>query len=423
MANLSELIQYEAGIYQLETADPVLGGPDGIDNLQAKQLANRTAYLKQQVDALEAGTGAGGLVPPGIATKDYVAGELDKRDAKQSARAATTGAVALNGAQNVDGIALQVGDRVLVKNQADATQNGIYVVAAGAWARATDADQNVDVTAGMVVEVEEGALQAASIWKLTTPNPINLGASLLSFADITTGYAPLNSPNFSGAPTAPTPAQFDASTKLATMAAVQRALGNFRGGVQFAVGANVNLAAADAGQVIQMQGGTLNLPASAGLTPGVAFAIWSSAAATVNANGADRIYGSGPAASISLGQGDFVLLAYQGAGAWAVMGGSAALGNTAAFAVLKGQSGYQRLPGGFLVQWGPFSVNPGSSPTVINFPLAFPSGCAQIVASDTGGASYAYAAAPLSTAQFNAWARQYDGNYIGGVGRFIAVGY
>lgn len=53
MANLPEQPEWEPGIYQLETSDPVLAGPDGIDNLQAKQLGNRTAYLKGQVDAIQ----------------------------------------------------------------------------------------------------------------------------------------------------------------------------------------------------------------------------------------------------------------------------------------------------------------------------------------------------------------------------------
>lgn len=51
MADLIETAQWEAGVYQLETTDLVEGGPDGIDNQQAKQLANRTAYLKAQLEA------------------------------------------------------------------------------------------------------------------------------------------------------------------------------------------------------------------------------------------------------------------------------------------------------------------------------------------------------------------------------------
>lgn len=50
MANLPETPQWQEGIYQIETSDPVLGGTDGISNRQAKQLASRTSYLKQQVE-------------------------------------------------------------------------------------------------------------------------------------------------------------------------------------------------------------------------------------------------------------------------------------------------------------------------------------------------------------------------------------
>lgn len=53
MANLKETPQWEDGIYRIELTDPVVGGEDGIDNIQAKQLGNRTLYLKQKVDAME----------------------------------------------------------------------------------------------------------------------------------------------------------------------------------------------------------------------------------------------------------------------------------------------------------------------------------------------------------------------------------
>ncbi|WP_323636224.1 hypothetical protein [Pectobacterium polaris] len=48
MANLPEQKEWIDGIYQLETSDPVIGGPGGISNRQAEQLANRTGYLKEQ---------------------------------------------------------------------------------------------------------------------------------------------------------------------------------------------------------------------------------------------------------------------------------------------------------------------------------------------------------------------------------------
>lgn len=54
MANLPESSTWETGIYQIELTDPVEGGVNGIDNRAAKQLANRTKYLKDHVDAIEA---------------------------------------------------------------------------------------------------------------------------------------------------------------------------------------------------------------------------------------------------------------------------------------------------------------------------------------------------------------------------------
>lgn len=53
MANVPEQSQWEGGIYQFEETDPVQGGPDGIDNLPNKQLANRTRYLRDWLDSLQ----------------------------------------------------------------------------------------------------------------------------------------------------------------------------------------------------------------------------------------------------------------------------------------------------------------------------------------------------------------------------------
>jgi hypothetical protein len=53
MANITETTIFDAGIYRIETGDPVIGGETGIDNIPHKNLANRTGYLKTHVDALE----------------------------------------------------------------------------------------------------------------------------------------------------------------------------------------------------------------------------------------------------------------------------------------------------------------------------------------------------------------------------------
>ncbi|MHA6912986.1 phage tail protein [Ralstonia pseudosolanacearum] len=128
------------------------------------------------------------LVDPSVvlANRQYVdskiASEINKLDGKQSVRVATTAAIALTGLQTVDGVALSAGDRVLVKNQTAApAENGIYVVAAGIWTRATDADQALEVTPGMLVPVEDGAANGDSLWQLATNGPITIGTTALAF--------------------------------------------------------------------------------------------------------------------------------------------------------------------------------------------------------------------------------------------------
>lgn len=116
------------------------------------------------------------------ATKAYVDAARSGLDVKQSVRVATTANITLSGTQTIDDVSVIAGDRVLVKNQDTASQNGIYVVAAGAWSRATDADTSAEVTAGMFTFVAEGTTNADSGWVLTTNDTINLGTTALAFA-------------------------------------------------------------------------------------------------------------------------------------------------------------------------------------------------------------------------------------------------
>jgi hypothetical protein len=116
------------------------------------------------------------------ATKAYVDAARSGLDVKQSVRVATTANITLSGTQTIDGISVIAGDRVLVKDQTTGSQNGIYVVAAGSWTRATDADTNTEVTAGMFTFVTEGTVNADSGWVLTTNDAITLGTTVLTFA-------------------------------------------------------------------------------------------------------------------------------------------------------------------------------------------------------------------------------------------------
>lgn len=103
-------------------------------------------------------------------------------DWKASVRVASAGSnLTLSGAQTIDGISAIAGDRVLVKDQTLGKDNGIYVVASGAWARSSDADTSPKVTASLAVFVSEGSTQADSAWILTTDDPITLGTTPLVF--------------------------------------------------------------------------------------------------------------------------------------------------------------------------------------------------------------------------------------------------
>lgn len=117
--------------------------------------------------------------------KNYVDSVAQGLDVKESVRATTTANITLSGAQTIDGVSLVAGDRVLVKNQTNAEDNGIYVVATSAWARADDADSDADVTSGMFTFVEEGTANADTGWVLTTDNPITVGTTELAFAQFT----------------------------------------------------------------------------------------------------------------------------------------------------------------------------------------------------------------------------------------------
>jgi phage-related tail fiber protein len=70
---------------------------------------------------------------------------------------------------------------VLVKDQSTASENGIYAVAAGAWARSDDASTSAQVTAGLFTFVEEGTVSGNAGFVLTTDNPITLGTTGLTF--------------------------------------------------------------------------------------------------------------------------------------------------------------------------------------------------------------------------------------------------
>lgn len=116
-----------------------------------------------------------------LATREWVTEELARQDFKHSVLAATTAAITLSGLQGIDGVALPAGARVLVKNQAAAKDNGLYLAASGAWTRCSDADSSTKVTPGLLVHVEQGSVNGDSAWQLVTDGLISVGVTALAF--------------------------------------------------------------------------------------------------------------------------------------------------------------------------------------------------------------------------------------------------
>lgn len=112
--------------------------------------------------------------------KTYVDSVAIGLDTKDAAQLATTVNITLSGEQTIDGV-LTSASRILVKNQTIGSENGIYVTAASAWTRTTDADADAEVTNGLYVLVTAGTINTNSGWTLTTADPITLGTTALTF--------------------------------------------------------------------------------------------------------------------------------------------------------------------------------------------------------------------------------------------------
>lgn len=117
-----------------------------------------------------------------MTTTDRFDGVLAGTPIKAPCRCATTTAITLSGLQTVDGVALTEGQRCLVKNQASAVDNGIYLASASAWQRATDFDGIRDVLDGSLVYVAGGTANGEGMWAVSGTDPIIPGTSAITFA-------------------------------------------------------------------------------------------------------------------------------------------------------------------------------------------------------------------------------------------------
>jgi hypothetical protein len=115
-----------------------------------------------------------------LATKSYVDAIAAGLTVHDPCACATTANITLSGEQTIDGVATSA-SRVLVKNQTAGAENGIYVSAAGAWSRATDADSDAEVNKGMYTYITGGSTNINRGYVQTVSSP-TLGTTALVFS-------------------------------------------------------------------------------------------------------------------------------------------------------------------------------------------------------------------------------------------------
>jgi len=117
-----------------------------------------------------------------LAAKTYIDNTRSGLEVKDSVVVATTANITLSGTQTIDGIAVTAGQRVLVKDQTTASQNGIYVVSASAWSRSTDADTADELNSGCFFFVEKGTDNADNGFVMSQDTTIIFGTTDITFS-------------------------------------------------------------------------------------------------------------------------------------------------------------------------------------------------------------------------------------------------
>lgn len=108
-----------------------------------------------------------------------------------AAQLVSTSNLTLSGEQTIDGV-LTNGSRVLITGQTTQAQNGIYVTAAGAWTRATDANSSGAFVVGKTIAITGGSSLAGSIWVYNGAASPTIGTTAITFAENANSGATVN---------------------------------------------------------------------------------------------------------------------------------------------------------------------------------------------------------------------------------------
>ena len=129
--------------------------------------------------------------------KTYVDGQISNLSSvftsKGTVRLGTTANITLSGAQTIDGVSAIAGDRILVRAQTAPAENGLYLVASGAWTRTVDMDAWAEVP-GAWVTVQEGSTLADHVFLSTANQGGTLNTTSITWSDQTAiaGYSNSN---------------------------------------------------------------------------------------------------------------------------------------------------------------------------------------------------------------------------------------
>lgn len=199
-----------------------------------------------------------------MAQEDRTTGLVGFSGMKVPVRLATTANLTLSGEQTIDGVAAVTGDRVLVKDQTDQTENGIYVVDTGDWNRAADCDGPYDLVQGSVVYVNAGST-GTGFWYCTSANPVDIESDNITWARASSVLATVSTfwqtvLGLTSASTSRAAAALDASQLISSMTAVTSVdLGaDYLGGYDASAAAERKMLVADA-VPIRSVGGRLTL--------------------------------------------------------------------------------------------------------------------------------------------------------------------
>jgi hypothetical protein len=165
------------------TTAVVVGDISALVDTRYVRLDNDTALNNGVTISYNAGTTS--FTDDDLVPKRYVDGVAAGMDWKGSVRVASISNVTVSnpGTSSFDGVTLSNGERILLKDQSTASENGIYVFngSGSAMTRATDADSSAEVTGGLTVWVNEGTTNADTAWTLITNDAITLGSTSLTF--------------------------------------------------------------------------------------------------------------------------------------------------------------------------------------------------------------------------------------------------